>query len=87
MVLHLVIMVLSIALLAGLTVEYFIPNEETEVVILVDSSYSMDENDQQTDEFINEVVRSCNSMYKLGIVKFGFDQVYAVELTNDMDQV
>ena len=56
MVLHLVIMVLSIALLAGLTVEYFIPNEETEVILLVDSSYTMDENDKETDSFVNEVV-------------------------------
>ena len=87
MVLHLVIMVLSIALLAGMTVEYFIPNPETEVILLVDSSYTMDENDRETDTFVNEVIKNCNSMYKLGIVKFGYDQVYAVELTNEMDKV
>ncbi|MBR2612838.1 MAG: VWA domain-containing protein [Clostridia bacterium] len=86
-VLHLVIMVLSIALLAGFTVDYYIPNKETEVILLVDTSYSQDDNKKETDTFIREVIDNCDSKYKLGIVKFGYDQVYAVKLTNKMDRV
>ena len=86
-VLHLVIMVLSIALLAGFTVDYYIPNKETEVIILVDSSYTQDDSKGDADSFIREVIDNCDSKYKLGIVKFGYDQVYAVELTNKMERV
>ena len=87
MVLHLVIMVLSVALLAGVTAEYDVPNTETEVIILVDSSFTMDDSDAEADGFIKDVINKCDSMYKLGIVKFGYDQVYAVEMTKDMDKV
>ena len=44
-VMHLVIMVLSIALLAGMTAEYYIPNTETEVLLLVDYSYTLDDSE------------------------------------------
>ena len=84
---HLVVMVLSILLLAGMTMEYYKPNTEVEVVLLVDYSYSLDDSEGEVDEFIKDVVDSCNSQYQLGVVKFGYDQVYAVELTNDMTRV
>ena len=85
-VMHLIVMVLSIALLAGMTMEYYTPNTETEVILLVDSSYTQDDTRDDVDDFIREVVYGCDSMYKLGIVKFGYDQVYAVKLTNDMNK-
>ena len=86
-VMHLVVMVLSIALLAGMTIEYFKPNTDVEVVLLVDTSYTLDDSEDEVDDFIKDVVDSCNSQYKLGVVKFGYDQVYAVQLTNDMTAV
>ena len=86
-VMHLIIMVLSITLLAGMTAEYYIPNTETEVILLVDYSYTLDDSEDAVDGFIKTVVDNCDSMYKLGIVKFGYDQVYAVELTNNMNKV
>ena len=79
-VMHLIIMVLSITLLAGMTAEYYIPNTETEVILLVDYSYTLDDSEDAVDGFIKTVVDNCDSMYKLGIVKFGYDQVYAVEI-------
>ena len=85
-VMHLVIMVLSIALLAGITMEYYKPNTETEVVLLVDYSYTLDDSAQQIDDFVKTVIDNCDSMFKLGIVKFGYDQVYAVELTNNVNK-
>lgn len=86
-VMHLIIMILSIALLAGMTMEYYKPNTDVEVVLLVDQSYTLDDSENEVDNFVKEIIDSCNSQYQLGIVKFGYDQVYAVELTNDMTKV
>jgi len=86
-VMHLVIMLLSVALLAGLTIEYYEPNTETEVLLLVDASFTLEDTENEVDDFIKSVIDNCDSMYRLGIVKFGYDQVYAVELTNNMDKV
>jgi Mg-chelatase subunit ChlD/uncharacterized membrane protein len=83
-VLHLIIMVLSISVLAGITFEYDIPNKENEVLLLVDVSDSESAGTElKKDEFIQSVISSSQSMFKIGIVTFGFDQVYAAELTND----
>ena len=84
--LHLVIMVLAITLLAGITFEYYIPNTETEVLVLVDSSFTTEDTEDEIDEFVKTVIDNCDSMFKVGIVKFGYDQVYAVPLTNEPDK-
>ena len=86
-VLHLIIMVLSISVLAGLTFDYDKPNSENEVILLVDSSFSGSENEQEKDDFIQSVIMNSDSKFKVGIVTFGFDQVYAVELTNDTNGI
>ena len=87
MILHGIVMVLSIAVLAGTTIEYNLPNEESEVILVVDASFSSDKVQDDRDEFVQAVINSNNSMFKLGIVTFGFDQVYAVELTDDMSGI
>ena len=84
---HLVIMLLTILLVAGFTVDYYTPDTEVEVILLVDSSYTTEDTADESDDFIKTVIDNCDSMYKLGIVKFGYDQVYAVEMTNNMDKV
>ena len=84
--LHLVIMFLAIALLAGLTFQYYTPNTETEVILLVDTSFTTEDTAEESADFIKSVIDNCDSMYKLGIVKFGYDQVYALELTNNLDK-
>ncbi len=84
--LHLVIMFLAIALLAGLTFQYYVPNTETEVILLVDTSFTTDDTAEESNDFVKSVIDNCDSMYKLGIVKFGYDQVYALELTNDLNK-
>ena len=86
-IMHLIIMLLSIVLLAGLTVDYYTPNTETEVILLVDVSYTTEKSEAQADDFIRSVIDNCDSMFKLGIVKFGYDQVYAAELTNETDKL
>ncbi len=86
-VMHLVVTVLSALLLAGFTVEYYTPDTEVEVILLVDSSYTTEDTENDADDFVKTVIDNSDSMYKLGIVKFGYDQVYAVELTNNTDKV
>ena len=86
-VLHLIIMVLSISVLAGISFDYDVPNEENEVIILVDTSDSGEKSLSDKDDFIKSVIDNSDSMFKLGIVTFGYDQVYAAELTNKIDSV
>jgi Mg-chelatase subunit ChlD len=84
--LHITVMILSISVLAGLTFSYFLPNKDNEVILLVDASYSNSENEDErndVDDFIKAVINSANSKFKLGVVTFGYDQVYAAELTNE----
>ncbi len=80
-------MVLSISVLAGITFEYNLPNTENEVLLLVDTSFSGEESEDDKDDFIKSVIDNSDSMFKLGIVTFGYDQVYAVELTNDTGSI
>ena len=84
--LHLCIMVLAIALLAGISFEYYKPNTETEVMLLVDASFTSEDTSDLSVDYIRSIIDNCDSMYTLGIVKFGYDQVYALELTNDLEQ-
>jgi len=88
MVLHIIVMVLAITILAGMTFSYYTPNTENEVILLVDSSYSTSEDSQDdTDDFIKSVIDNTDDMFKLGIVTFGYDQVYAAKLTNDTSRL
>ena len=88
MVLHLTVMLLAITILAGITFSYFKPNTENEVILLVDASYSTSEDSQdEIDDFIKAVIDNTDSKFKLGIVTFGYNQVYAAELSNDTDKL
>ena len=51
MVLHFIVGTLSILTLAGITFNYEIPNLETEVILLVDSTYSGESVDEQKKDF------------------------------------
>lgn len=85
-VLHCIVMVLSIALLSGFYVRYYYPNNENEVILLVDVS---DTNTaEERDAFIENVIEECSlENIRVGVVTFGFDQVYAVPLTRDYDEI
>ena len=87
MILHVIIMVLAISVLSGVTIAYDLPNEENEVILLVDASFSSTESEIAKNDFIQSVIQSNSGEFKLGVVSFGFDQVYAVKLTNDMKNV
>ena len=87
MVLHMIIMVLAICVLAGFTISYDLPNQDNEVILLVDSSFSDSDSNVAKNDFIQSVIDSNSGEFRLGVVTFGFDQVYAVELTNNMRNV
>ena len=82
-VMHALALFLAINLLAGLTFTYEIPNEENEVILLVDVSDSGEMTREAKDEFIQSVINVCDNEYRLGIVKFGYDQKYVVPLSDD----
>ena len=83
MAFHMIAMVLAINLLAGITFSYELPNLENEVILLVDSTDSGTGEDQSKEEFVGSVINICDNDYKLGIVKFGYDQKYVVELSHN----
>ena len=86
-VLHLIVMTLSILVLSGTTIEYDKPNDENEIILLVDMSFSGKENDEAKVDFVESVIEQSGVTFKVGVVTFGFDQVYAAELSNDPKRV
>ena len=76
-------MLLSISVLAGATFEYDTANKDNELILLVDTSDSGAEGMDDKNDFVKTIIDNTDSMFKLGIVTFGYDQVYAVELSND----
>ncbi|MBQ9097848.1 MAG: VWA domain-containing protein [Clostridia bacterium] len=83
--LHLIAMVLAINLLAGLSFSYEIPNKENEVILLVDVSHSNEKSREGKDEFVQSVLNICDDGFRVGVVKFGYGQVYSAPLTEDTD--
>ncbi len=86
-VLHCTALVLSILVLSGITFQYDIPNTETEVILLVDKSDSNKKSDDAKDEFVADVLKSTQSSFKIGVVTFGYDQVYAAKLNTNAQTV
>ncbi|MBQ4071876.1 MAG: VWA domain-containing protein [Clostridia bacterium] len=86
MAFHLVALVLAINLLSGIKFSYEVPNLENEVILLVDSSDSNGEKKQDKDDFIASVINVCDDQYRIGIVKFGFDQKYVAPLTENSSE-
>ena len=84
MVLHFIVGTLSILTLAGITFNYEIPNLETEVILLVDSTYSGESVDEQKKDFIQKAIQESKGVCQIGVVTFGYGEpVYAVPLTLD----
>lgn len=82
---HLIVSVLCISVLAGMRFVYETPNNDNELVILVDMSESTDNSTSERDVFVDELI-SDSMLYncKVGIVAFGFDQKVVSPLSNDV---
>ena len=74
-VLHLTVMFLCVFTLSGMTFHYDTPNTENEILLLVDASFSSREAEDKKEEFISNVIGDGGDNYKVGIVKFGYDQI------------
>lgn len=85
--LHTLIMLLAVFLLAGIGFSYSRPNESNELLILVDRSYSSEQVKEEQDEFIRSVIDSAVADIKVGIVSYGYDQLYVAPLSRNVDQV
>lgn len=83
MIFHGVAITLAINLLAGISFSYEKPNLENELIILVDATDSNEENDDLKSDFVQSIVAIADGKYRLGIVKFGHDQVLSGEMTYD----
>lgn len=87
-VLHILVMVLAILTLAGTQFHYEIPNDENEIIVLVDVSDTEEQSKVQRDRFVELVLEDSQyDNYKVGVVTFGFDQNYAVPLTYEVDGI
>ena len=87
LVAFLVASILSINLLAGVSFAYENPNENNELIILVDVSESGETERRQKDELVESIVNISDGDFNIGIVKFGYDQVYAAELSSNTAKV
>ena len=85
LVLHIIVSFLAVFALSGITFSYTEVNDENELLVLVDMSFSNTENDGLKNDFVKTVLAQSDSMNKVGVVTFGYDQVYAVKLTNETD--
>lgn len=82
------IMVVFCALMvAGIGFSYSVANETNEVLLLVDASYSDRESKEESDEFIRSVIEENAGRARIGIVTFGYDQVYAAPLSDRAEEI
>ena len=80
---HTVAMLLCLAMMAGMTFAYAVPNRQNELIVLVDRSDSGAENEAKREDFLQSVIDACDKNYKIGIVSFGYDVVYSAPLSFD----
>ena len=79
-------MTFAILTLSGMRFLYQIPNEDNEIILLVDVSDSKAEVAEARDDLVETILDySQYDGFKVGIVTFGYDQEYAVPLTSDID--
>ena len=82
MVLYGIVSLLTVLILSGMTITSSRLNPNNEVILLVDVSDTEEISKTKRDNFVQSAIRQCEEYdIKVGIVTFGFDQEYAVELT------
>lgn len=88
LVLHIIVIFLSTFLLAGMTFDYTVKNDQNEILLLVDMSDSEERVEDDRNTFVDTVLSQGRyDGYRIGVVTFGFDQVYAVPFTTDVDSI
>lgn len=87
LVLHVTVAVLCVAVLSGMTFHYDTGDVSNEVLIVTDYSYSGNGKEDVKAEFVRSVIEESDENYKVGVVTFGYNQVYAAPLDNDTRKV
>ncbi len=87
LVTHTTTVVLAVLLLSGMVFHYNIPNKSNQIILLVDASYSNQQEQENKDEFVKHVLDVADDGFQVGVVKFGYDQAYVSKLSYDMDEV
>lgn len=85
--LHALAVTLCVTLIAGISFSYTVPNRENELLIVVDASDSGSEQSGARDDYVQTIVNLSDETYKIGIVTFGLDPVYAAPLSYDTREV
>lgn len=89
LVLHCVICVLCVLVLADVRIIKEVAVDSNEVIFVVDVSHSGDSAEENRDNFLSAAFKT-GEWYdgiQVGVVTFGFDQVYAVPLTDNVEKV
>ncbi len=86
-ILHALAVTLCCTLIAGISFAYTVPNRENELLIVVDASDSGSEQADARDDYIQTILNLADDSEKVGIVTFGYDQVYAAPLSYDTREV
>ena len=88
MVMHLLVTVLCVAVLANVTLQYEVYNDQNEIILVVDNSYSTEQQKTSKDEYVKDVVMMTDpNAFKIGIVSFGYDYKLVADLSNDIGAV
>ncbi len=88
MVMHGLVMLFAILALSGMQFRYTVHNDENEILLLVDVSDSEETCAARRDAFVENIVEeSSYDGYRIGVVKFGFDQCFSVPFTSDTEKL
>lgn len=88
MAMHLLVTVLCVAVLVNVTFDYEVYNSQNEIILVVDSSYSTEQQKRAKDEYVKDVVMMTDpNVFKIGIVGFGYDHKLIADLSNDIGAV
>lgn len=87
LVLHIIVSALCIFVLSGMTFSYDTDNVNNELIIVADYSFSGADRSNDRLEFVHSIIKESNENYKVGVVTFGYNQIYAAPLNNDSDAV
>ncbi len=83
LILYLLGSIILVLVISGFTMGITKENKENEVLLLVDKSYSDKDSKESRDSFVRKAIDNKPANVKLGIVTFGYDLAYLLELTND----
>ncbi|MCD8207013.1 MAG: VWA domain-containing protein, partial [Bacteroidales bacterium] len=87
-VLEAIVFLCAILALAGFSFSYVLGNPENEVILLVDVTDSMEDSAENRDNYIRELLEiGAEDGCTMGIVTFGYTQVYAAPLDTKVDKV